>query len=195
MLLTYNELSEQVYGGLITYPGAAKINEFGEDEKGALLNGASIDLTLGEDFFVERPSLFISGAPPVVDLAAKETPAMLGHRGALLLHPSRFCLAATVEKFSLPLDVAGHYMLKSSLARSGLNHLFAGFADPGWHGSVLTLELVNVLQHHALLLRPGMKIGQMVFWRGSSPVPFERSYAARGQYNRSESVQQSKGVR
>ena len=194
MLLTYNELRELVDGGLIADPASATVNKFAEDEKGNRINGASIDLCLGEEFFFEaQPSL--NAPPPVVDLEQKRTPKMRLSSGLAYLRPKQFCLAATVEQFNMPFDVAGHYMLKSSLARSGLNHLFAGFADPGWHGSVLTLELVNTLDYHTLLLRPGMKIGQMVFWKGSSPVPFEHSYAARGQYNKSESVQQSKGVR
>jgi len=183
VLLTYNELRELVESSAIEGVAPEQIN------------GASIDLTLGDEFFVEYERRFEGGGPPVVRLAEKELPQMYAAGGPLLLDPGRFCLASTRERFNLPLDVAGHYMLKSSLARSGLQHLFAGFADPGWHGSVLTLELVNVLQHHTLVLEPGMKIGQMVFWKGSSPVPFEHSYAARGQYNKSGSVQQSKGVR
>ena len=182
MLLTYNELRELVESGAIEGVAPEQIN------------GASIDLTLGDEFMLELPIAF-GYERNSVRLADKQRPNMHTHRGELRLMPGQFCLAHTRERFNLPLDVAGHYMLKSSLARSGLQHLFAGFADPGWHGSTLTLELVNVLQHHTLVLEPGMKIGQMVFWRGSSPVPFEHSYAARGQYNKSESVQQSKGVR
>jgi len=177
MLLTYNELVGLVESGAI------------EGVEPDQINGASIDLTLGDEFFLEGDE------GHVVDLNAKQTPHMFLWRGRLFLDPGEFCLAQTREKFNLPLDVAGHYMLKSSLARSGLQHLFAGFADPGWHGSVLTLELINHLRYHTLVLEPGMKIGQMVFWRGSSPVPFERSYAARGQYNKLSSVAQSKGLR
>lgn len=60
---------------------------------------------------------------------------------------------------------------------------------------MLTLEFVNVLSHHALRLTPGMKAGQMVFWRGSSPIPTHASYATRGQYNGNLHAQPSKGVR
>lgn len=181
MLLTYNELCALVESGAI------------EGVEPDQINGASIDLTLGEDFFLESDESF--GSNSFVHLAKKQAPSMVAWKGTTLLDPGEFCLAQTCEKFNLPLDVAGHYMLKSSLARSGLQHLFAGFADPGWHGSVLTLELINHLRYHTLVLEPGMKIGQMVFWRGSSPVPFERSYAARGQYNKLGSVAQSKGLR
>ena len=182
MLLTYNELRALVESGAI------------EGVEPDQINGASIDLTLGDEFFVE----FDYGSDclwPIVHMAAKETPVLTSISGGVNLTPGQFCLASTRERFNLPLDVAGHYMLKSSLARSGLQHLFAGFADPGWHGSVLTLELVNALRYHTLILEPGMKIGQMVFWRGSSPVPFDKSYAARGQYNQSTSVQASKGLK
>jgi dCTP deaminase len=181
MLLTYNELRELVESGAIEGVAPEQIN------------GASIDLTLGEDFFLESAGGV--DADSFVSLNKKQSPRMCAWKGTTTLEPGEFCLAHTRERFNLPMDVAGHYMLKSSLARSGLQHLFAGFADPGWHGSVLTLELVNVLRSHTLILEPGMKIGQMVFWRGSSPVPFDKSYAARGQYNQSTSVQASKGLK
>ena len=181
MLLTYNELCELVEAGAI---------EGAEPDQ---INGASIDLTLGDEFQVEKQVGLTQES--FVYLHQKETPSMHTCTGRMFLDPGQFCLAHTRERFNLPMDVAGHYMLKSSLARSGLQHLFAGFADPGWHGSVLTLELVNALRYHTLILEPGMKIGQMVFWRGSSPVPFDKSYAARGQYNQSTSVQVSKGLK
>ena len=181
MLLTYNELCELVESGAI------------EGVEPDQINGASIDLTLGDEFFLEFEQDI--GPSSFVHLNEKQAPRMYKWQGTTILEPGQFCLAHTRERFNLPMDVAGHYMLKSSLARSGLQHLFAGFADPGWHGSVLTLELVNVLRYHTLILEPGMKIGQMVFWRGSSPVPFDKSYAARGQYNQSTSVQVSKGLK
>lgn len=176
-ILTYNELRGLVDSGAIV--GVPDEN----------VNGASIDLTLGDLFWME------SYERDDVDLSQKEAPEMERHRGAVRLEPGEFCLAQTKEVFNLPADVAAHFMLKSSQARAGLQHLFAGFADPTWNGSVLTLEFHNVLRHHALILRPGMKAGQMVFFRGTSPVPPERSYAARGQYNNNREAQPSKGIR
>ena len=73
------------------------------------------------------------------------------------------------------------FVLKSSRARSGLNHLLAGWCDPGWHGSRLTLELKNERLHHAIPLYPGLKIGQMVF-HAMSNVPMH-SYRETGHYN------------
>jgi dCTP deaminase len=132
-----------------------------------------------------------------VDLMQREVPAMreidLLKTGYFDLPPGGFCLAATAARFFLPDDVAAEVKMRSSLARAGLDHALAGWADPGWHGSVLTLELVNNLRYHSLRLRPGLKIAQMIFWKGE-PVPAHASYAARGRYNNDTQVQPSKGV-
>jgi dUTPase len=57
----------------------------------------------------------------------------------------------------------------SSLGRLGLlTHSTAGFIDPGFTGHV-TLELSNVATL-PIKLWPGMKIGQMCFFRLSSPA-------------------------
>ena len=60
-----------------------------------------------------------------------------------------------------------------------------------FHGQ-LTLELKNILQHHRLALRPGMRIGQIVFLRHADAG--ERSYRLKGRYGGQTGVQPSKGV-
>jgi len=110
------------------------------------------------------------------------------------IRPGEFCLAESREVFNLPNNIAAEYKLKSSMARNGLNHLLAGWCDPGWYGSTLTLELHNVTQYHTIKLQPGMKIGQMVFYE-VEPVPEEKSYKTKGQYNNQKGAQESKGVR
>ena len=182
-LLTHTELVELVQQDIITNVRLDQIN------------GASIEITLGNTVWIEDSP---HGQYNVVDLAAKETPHMMMvsmlSAGYYDLQPGGFCLAGTRETFNLPNDLAAEYKLKSSLARSGLDHLNAGWADPGWHGSVLTLELKNCLKMHSLRLRPGMKIGQMVFFRGAE-VPDHASYAVRGSYNGDKTATPSKGVR
>lgn len=79
------------------------------------------------------------------------------------------------------LIIAGLFFLKSSRAREGYENLHAGYADPGWHGSTLTLELKNARQLQSIPLWPGLKIGQMVFLRMSAPP--QTSYAVVGHYN------------
>ena len=92
-----------------------------------------------------------------------------------ILHPGEFVLGSTYEKVSLPDDVAARLEGKSSLGRLGLlTHSTAGFIDPGFTGHV-TLELSNVATL-PIKLWPGMKIGQLCFFRLSSPA--ERPYGS-----------------
>jgi dCTP deaminase len=84
-----------------------------------------------------------------------------------ILHPGEFVLGSTYERVSLPDDVAARLEGKSSLGRLGLlTHSTAGFIDPGFSGHV-TLELANVA-NLPIKLWPGMKIGQLCFFRLSS---------------------------
>jgi len=180
MLLSYTELMELVEQGVISADPA-------------LVNGASIDVRLDRQLLVERTHF---GSMPIVDLSEKEAPGMVGCEMAesgFLLQPGQFILASTMETFNLPNDIACEFKLKSSVARAGLNHALAGWCDPLWHNAKLTLELKNSCEHHALLLKHGMKIGQMIFYR-VDPVPYEHSYAVKGRYNHTTEVTGSKGV-
>jgi dCTP deaminase len=86
-----------------------------------------------------------------------------------VLHPGEFVLASTYETVTLPDDIAARLEGKSSLGRLGLlTHSTAGFIDPGFSGHV-TLELSNVATL-PITLWPGMKIGQLCFFRLSSPA-------------------------
>jgi dCTP deaminase len=86
-----------------------------------------------------------------------------------ILHPGEFALASTYEVVTLPDDIAARLEGKSSLGRLGLlTHSTAGFIDAGFSGHV-TLELSNVATL-PIKLWPGMKIGQLCFFRLSSPA-------------------------
>jgi len=178
-IITYTELCNLVDTGVITN---VPINH---------INGASIDLTLADGYLFEGVPTDGSTA---IYLGDKETPVMRSVIGELLLLPGDFALAATEQVFNLPNDIAAVYVLKSSMARAGLNHLNAGYCDPGWNGSALTMEFHNTLQHHTLTLKPGDKCGQIYLFRGEV-VPELASYAVRGQYNGHNRVQQSKGMK
>lgn len=165
------------------------------------VNAASIDVRLGHDFWVEMPPPSGGG---IVDLSKKEQVKFerygLGmydntalERRSMVLKPGRFCLAHTVETFNLPDDISGLFILRSSMARNGLEHMQAGWADAGFSDAQLTLELKNELEHHSLLLRPGMRIGQMVFWKHSKSG--KDSYALKGSYNGQKLVKLSNGGR
>ena len=178
-LLSYNKLVELVESGVI-------------DADPANINGASIDITLDREILYELES---TGA---IDLAAKETLRMrredITYDNGYILQCGEFILASSRETFNLPNNIACEYKLKSSLARCGLQHMLAGYCDPGWNGSKLTLELKNVTENHELLLTEGMKIGQMIFFE-CEPVPAEHDYAAKGQYNGQTTVTGSKGLK
>jgi dCTP deaminase len=98
-----------------------------------------------------------------------------------ILHPGEFVLGSTYELVSLPDDIAARLEGKSSLGRLGLlTHSTAGFIDPGFTGHV-TLELSNVATL-PIKLYPGMKIGQLCFFRLTSPS--ERPYGSAGSGSR-----------
>ena len=96
-----------------------------------------------------------------------------------ILHPGEFVLASTYEAVTLPDDIAARLEGKSSLGRLGLlTHSTAGFIDPGFTGHV-TLELSNVATL-PIKLWPGMKIGQLCFFRLSSPSQYPYGSAVHG---------------
>ncbi len=173
-LLSSNELIELIEAGVI------------EGVAGDAINAASIDLHLGNDFLLESP-VHEFAEERLVDLSKREKPRMLEVSGELLLAPRAFCLASTREIFHLPDDISGMFILKSSMARAGLEHSQAGWCDAGWHGSALTLELSNLLRYHTLLLKAGMAIGQIILFR-HEPVPSSHSYATKGRYNNDRTV-------
>jgi len=77
-----------------------------------------------------------------------------------VLNPGMAILMSTIEYISVPDDHAANIYLKSSLARSGLDHALAGWVDPGFRGN-LTLELHS---HRPIRLFYGQRIVQIVFY-------------------------------
>ena len=146
-----------------------------------LVNPASLDVRLGENLLVEEPK-----APALLPYS------IAGHtqENPFLLQPHEFVLAETLEEFRLPDCIAGQLALKSSRAREGIEHLLAGYIDPGFAGR-LTLELQNARSMHAVPLWPGMRIAQIVFHR-MSMLP-SKDYSMTGRYHGDTAVQGSKG--
>jgi dCTP deaminase len=141
----------------------------------ACLQPSSIDLHLDADFRVFRNNryAFIDPRTPQPDLT--ELVSVDGDE-AFILHPGEFVLGQTLEWVELPDDLVARLEGRSSLGRLGLLiHSTAGYVDPGWKGN-LTLELSNVA-NLPIALYSGMKIGQISFFKMSSPV--ERPYGSR----------------
>lgn len=146
-----------------------------------LVNPASLDVRLGDNLLIEdkqTPEL----QPFSIAGYTKEEPFML--------QPHEFVLAETLEHFQIPNVVAGQLALKSSRAREGIEHLMAGYVDPGYCGR-LTLELQNARSLHPVPLWPGMRIGQIVFHK-MSLLP-NKDYSVTGRYQGDLKVQASKG--
>lgn len=120
------------------------------------INPASIDLRIGR-FFID----LISGRGYQED--------------ELDLYPGDAILATTLEYVRIPSDACAAIYLKSSMARTGLDHALAGWVDPGFQGQ-LTLELHA---HRPITLRAHTRVVQMVVMQLVAPA--EQPYNGRYQ--------------
>lgn len=150
--------------------GEIKIEPF---DKNAV-QPSTVDLHLHHEIRV-----FDNWETGVVDVKKKIDVSRLvkiSERG-FIIHPGEFLLGSTVEKITLPRDIAGKLEGRSSLGRLGLViHATAGYVDPGFSGW-LTFELSN-LSRLPIRIYPGMKIAQICFFQMTSPVL--RPYGSRG---------------
>lgn len=135
---------------------------------------ASIDLRLGSTF--KSIATNADGNGPI-DPETDNVDYWTFHQGddSYELVSGGFVLASTLEDVIMPDTLAGQVIDKSSLARLGVG-LHAGFIDPGFRGHI-TLEITNH-SPRSILLRPGIRIGQLVLFTLSS-VP-HRVYGSAG---------------
>lgn len=122
---------------------------------------ASIDVHLGPTLEVEYGTYPID---PAKDNTAAFSRMVMDTEHGYLLMPGELVLGATHEIINLPDGIAARFEGKSSLGRLGLmTHVTAGFIDPGFRGQI-TVEIAKV-GGASFILRPGMKIGQICFYR------------------------------
>ena len=128
---------------------------------------SSIDLHVDGSFRV-----FHNARHPYIDVKQEQpdlTELVEVEKEPFILHPGEFVLGSTLERVALPDDLVARLEGKSSLGRLGLLiHSTAGYVDPGWDG-YLTLELSNVA-NLPITIYPGMKIGQISFFRLTTPA-------------------------
>lgn len=157
-----------------------------------MIQPSSIDVRLDKFF-----RLFDNHKYPFID-PAEEQPDLtraveVSADEPFILHPGEFVLGSTFELVTLPDDIAARLEGKSSLGRLGLlTHSTAGFVDPGFSGHV-TLELSNVATL-PIKLWPGMKIGQLCFFRltSASENPYgSEKYGSRYQGQRGPTASRS----
>lgn len=135
MILGYHELVERI-GELFPCYEPYKIG------------AASVDVRIG--------SKVVKESGEIVDIGWSD------QHYPVMMMPGEFWLVDMYEEVHVPQDLSCMFLLKSTSARMGLQHMFAGWVDPGWQG-VLTLELKNVNLAKPLHLHHGQPIGQLVF--------------------------------
>ena len=77
--------------------------------------------------------------------------------------PGAFYLLDTLEYIKMPNNCAGFLALRSSMGRLGLEHLHAGWVDPGFEGT-LTME-IEVRAPWPITLRKKQPIVQLILER------------------------------
>lgn len=172
MLLSDRDIRSELERGRIRIEPGDKVDA-------GMLQPSSVDVRLDRSF-----RLFDNHKYPFID-PAQEQPELtrlvtVARHEPFILHPGEFVLGATYERVGLPDDIAARLEGKSSLGRLGLlTHSTAGFIDPGFVGHV-TLELSNVATL-PIKLWPGMKIGQLCFFRLSSAA--EQPYGSTARHS------------
>jgi dCTP deaminase len=146
------------------------------------INPTSVDLTLAPAILLQRyRGIEYDNVPMQVSTGSG---ILLDQRGNPLTEPFQpgdSVLASTNEYLKVPSWLRLQGMLKSSLAREGVNHRTALYVDPGFRGN-LTLELEFARSGRLLPFMPIIQVeGMVVFPR--------KDYRARkGHYGGSDGV-------
>jgi len=139
-----------------------------------LIRPAAISLRLGAEAFslVSVDVVDVADRSSYPELRAKQ----LDDQGRLRVEPGEVLLAPTLERIGLSERLAGLVDGTSDFARLGITVVLSGQVSPGFgrsRGAILTLEIVNHLQH-AVLLRPGIRIcNLMLFACTGSSAPYD----------------------
>lgn len=140
---------------------------------------ASIDLRLGSEIRIFSPMpqvIPITGASDYREITHKLELVESGY----IIKPNELVLGITLERITLPSDVAGWLSSRSRYARLGLMvHISAPFMQPGISNSQV-LEILNAGQNY-LKLVPGERICQFVFERCEGRAVYEGRYAGQQQ--------------
>ncbi len=129
------------------------------------ISGASIDLRLGPDLIVtKRDTGALAFDPARMEemrerLADYQTYVRRPLGTAFYLHPGDFAIARSLEYVTLPADLSGQAVGRSSWGRLGLVIATATLIQPNFQGTI-TLELANV-GTVPLVLYVGTRIAQL----------------------------------
>lgn len=171
MILSDRDIRKAVQSGEI------EIRDFDEDR----LNPASYDILLSNKFIITS-GYVTAYIDPVKQVLPITKEVVIKDDESYILHPGVSILGISLDYFGSEkylIQLSG----KSSLARIGLLiHNTAGIINPG-HYLNITLELCN-LNTVPIVLRPRMRIGQIIFSKLSS-LP-EKSYKSVGRYHNND---------
>jgi dCTP deaminase len=170
----------------------AAIDKGAIDAPYSAVGPASVDLTLGHTFYVEKkPNLFnrLFGRVDLVEPGRGIGPNMRPVLNEVVLQPGDTCICATHEWISLPDWLVGEIRLKSTAGRCFLGHQLAVWIDPGFVGRI-TLELVNNNRYQSIKLRAGDSVAQLILdTMDRTDTPY------RGRYQGDNGPRQAKAVR
>ena len=163
------------------------------------VNAASYDLRLGDKLKIakvveyELKSFWIDDKIYTMKVPLKPTEWIdieLSNGFEYWMQDDDFILSETEPIFHIPRNVSAQFALKSSRGREGYEHALAGYIDPAWHSSKLTVEL-HKINPNPVVLHKGLLIGQVIFTRcDAQPI---HAYDERGRYNGDNGVMESKG--
>ena len=130
----------------------------------------TVDLRLGTEFLEFNRSGqgildVLRGDEATIRNSAYERRTVVPLGEGLALHPGQFILGSTLEFLSMPADIIGQVVSRSSWGRLGLLVATAVVVQPGFKG-ILTLELVNT-GGVPIILRPGSRVAQIQLWKAS----------------------------
>jgi dCTP deaminase len=154
----------------------------------SLINPASLDIRIGETAklrtYTNTSNGWRQGGYNSFDISN------FSQSEPYFFQPGDRLLVASLETINLPNFLCAQFRLKSSRGREWYEHMEAGFVDPGFHGSKLTMEIIN-MDCEPLPIYPGLKMGQLIFSL-TLGIP-DKDYSVTGRYNGDKTVEASKG--
>lgn len=169
MILTHDEILAEIDAGRI------RIEPFERDAVGP----ASADLRLGHEIRIFSPMPQV--IPIMADSDYKDMTYKLElEEAGYIIKPGELVLGMTLERVTLPGDVAGWLGSRSRFARLGLMvHISAPFMQPGISNNQV-LEILNTGPNF-LKLVPGERICQFVFERCEGSASYAGRFAGQHQ--------------
>ncbi len=165
MILTHDAIIQELKNGRIKVEPMASEDQVKE---------ASIDLRLGDTFrvFMEH-----KGTVDIKEGMDYTTITKVVKKDQLLLYPGETVLGVTMEKITLPHDIAAWIEGRSRFARLGLLiHISAGLIQPGISNHQV-LEMTN-LSPNTLTLHAGERVCQLVFQECKGSAVYRGRFSA-----------------